>query len=89
MTNDEEIVIRSRDFKMSPDVEHYVEMLSKKGVLEKLSKEGNLNAETIRGLALGKMCDIFVEDVGRTLKPGDIIIFGETATFELFTGGGG
>ena len=42
MTNDEEIVIRVLDFKMSPDVEIYVKTLSKKGVLEKFSKQADL-----------------------------------------------
>ena len=42
MVNDVEIVIRTIDFKLAPDVEHYVQLLSNNGTLEKLSKEGIL-----------------------------------------------
>ena len=89
MTNDVEIVVRARDFEIAPDVEHYVETLKKKGILEKLSQEGHLNVESIKNTSLGKMCDIFTEDVGRKLEVSDMIIFGETGTFEIYTGGGG
>lgn len=89
MVNDNEIVVRTRDFKLTPDVEHYVQSLLNKGTLEKLSKEGNLNADTIRNMPLGGMCDIFVENVGKSLEPGDVIIFRDTGTFEIFAGGAG
>ncbi|MCE2507135.1 MAG: hypothetical protein J4F36_11870 [Nitrosopumilaceae archaeon] len=56
------------------------------GTLEKLSGEGNLNAETLKNTSLGKMCDIFVEEVGKSLKSGDVLIFGDEATFEIFAG---
>ena len=66
-----------------------VQSLLKNGTLEKLSKEGNLKADTIRNMPLGRMRDIFVEEAGKLLVVGDIIIFGDTATFEIFTGGSG
>ena len=56
------------------------------GTLEKLSSEGNLNTETIKNTSLGKMCDIFSEDVGKSLKSGDILIFGDEVTFDVFGG---
>ena len=87
MANNDDIIVRAYDFKMLPDVELYVEMLSKKGTLEKLSKENDLNVEAIRDMPLGKMCDIFTGDAGKRLEPGDIIIFGKTATMEVYTGG--
>ena len=40
-------------------------------------------------MPLGRMCDIFVEKVGKSLESGDVIIFGETGTFEIFVGGTG
>ncbi|MBC8251595.1 MAG: hypothetical protein H8E89_08420 [Candidatus Nitrosopelagicus sp.] len=89
MTNDNEIIVRARDFKMGPDVEHYVETLKKNGTLEKLSQENNLNVESIKNTSLGKMCDIFAEETGHKLEVSDIIIFGETGTFEIYVGGGG
>ena len=88
MTNDSEIVIRTRDFELGPDVELYVQRLSKDGTLERLSKENNLNAETIKNSPLSKMCDIFVEDGTKLLQAGDVIIFGHYGTFEVNTGGG-
>ena len=87
MANKVEFVIRARDFEIAPDVELYVEKMSKNGTFEKLSQENNLNAETIRNTSLGKMCNIFVEESGKLLEAGDIIIFGDTATFEIFTDG--
>lgn len=87
MANDTEIIVRARDFEIAPDVELYVEKLRKNGTLEKLSHEGNLNAETITNTALGKMCDIFAEEVGKKLEISDIIIFGNEGTFEINTGG--
>ena len=89
MANDDEIIVRTLDFNMSPDVEHYIQTLSRKGILEKLSKEGNLNVSTIKSMPLGRICDIFVEDAAKKLSSGDIIIFGDTATFEVFAGGSG
>jgi len=38
-------------------------------------------------MALGRMCDVLIEEVGKHLEVGDIIIFGDSATFEIFTGG--
>jgi len=46
MVNDGEIIVRTRDFKMAPDVELYIQTMKNNGILEKLSQEGNLNAET-------------------------------------------
>ena len=34
MANDDEIVIRPHDFKLAPDVEHYVQTLSDNGTEE-------------------------------------------------------
>lgn len=89
MTNDGEIIIRVKDFEMSPDIELYIQSMKNKGTLEKLSNEGNLNVETIQKSLLGKSCDIMVEKIGRRLESGDIIIFGDTGTFEIYAGGGG
>lgn len=88
MVNDEKIIIRTRDFKMGPDVELYVQSMKKNGILENLSKEKNLNAETLRNTPLEKMCDIFDEKVGKSLQSGDLIIFGETGNFEIYAGEG-
>jgi len=89
MANDNEIIVRAKDFEIAPDVEMYVDKLRKNGTLEKLSQEGNLNAETIKNTSLGKMCDIFVEETGNKMEIGDIIIFGNEGTFEFNTGGAG
>ena len=35
------------------------------------------------------MCDIFTEEIGCKLEVSDIVIFGETGTFEIYSGGGG
>ena len=87
MANDNELVIRTRDFKLAPDVESYVQNLSNDGTLERLSKEANLNADTIRNMPLGKICDIFVERASKGLLPGDVIVFGNYGTFEIYTDG--
>ncbi|WP_428325654.1 hypothetical protein [Nitrosopumilus sp.] len=89
MVNDSQIVVRARDFEIAPDVEHYVETLKKNGTLEKLSKEDNLNVKSIKNTSLSKMCDIFTEEIGCKLEVSDIVIFGETGTFEIYSGGGG
>jgi len=89
MTNEEEIVIRAKDFEMGPDVELYIRKMKTDGTLEKLSQERNLNTNTLKNTSLGKMCDIFPETVGRRLESGDVIIFGNFGTFEMFTGGVG
>lgn len=86
MTKDNQIVVRARDFELGPDVEMYIQNMKKNGILEKLSNEGNLNAETLKNTNLGKMCDVFVEEMGKTLKSGDILIFGDDATFDIFGG---
>lgn len=88
MTNDNQIVIRAREFKMGPDVEHYLQKLKKDGTLKKLSEEGNLTVDSIKNTSLGNMCDIFEESFGMKMEPGDILIFGDSANFELMTGGG-
>jgi len=66
MTNDSEIVVSVRDFEVGPDVEHYIQTMKNNGTLEKLSGEGNLNAEALKDTSLGKMCDIFVENVEKS-----------------------
>ena len=88
MSNTYQIVIRSRDFKAIPDVEYYVQKLKNDGILDNLSKESNLTVEKLKNTHLGYMCDIFEETVGTKMEPGDILIFGDTATFEVITGGG-
>lgn len=89
MVNDDEIIVRARDFELAPDVEMYVDKLRKDGTLEKLSQEGNLNVETIKNTPLGKMCNIYAEETGKKMEIGDIIIFGNEGTFEINTGGAG
>ena len=88
MVNDVEIVVRARDFEMGPDIELYIQTMKNDGTLERLSGEGNLNAETLRKSSLGRSCDIMVEETGKQLEVSDVIIFGNTGTFEIFTGGG-
>lgn len=87
MVNDDQIVLRAKDFKMGPDVENYVQKLKKDGTLLKLSKEGNLTVDSLKKTSLGRTCDIFQESVG-LMDPGDVLIFGDSATFEVITGGG-
>jgi len=87
MTNDYVIVIRTRDFKMGPDVENYVQTLKNNGTLDRLSKEGNLNLKSIKNTSLGKMCDMFDGFPKDKMQSGDIIIFGDSTAFYVQTGG--
>lgn len=87
MTNDDVIIIRARDFKMAPDVEIYIQKLFKDGVLSELSKQRDLNVGEIKKMPLGKVCDIFEQKPGMDFMASDILINGETGTFEIFTGG--
>ena len=82
-----EIIVRTRDFKLLPDVEHYIQHLKDDGVLEKLARQNKLTAEELKKLPLGRMCDIFEENVGRNMESGDIVIFSDTGEFEVYTGG--
>lgn len=54
MANDTEIIVRTKDFELGPDVEIYVQKLQKDGTLDKLSEEGNLNAESLKKNSIGK-----------------------------------
>ena len=87
MTNDDVIVVRARDFKMAPDVENYVQKLFEDGIFSELSKQRDLNVDEIKKMPLGKVCDIFVQKPGIDFMASDILINGETGTFEIFTGG--
>ena len=88
MVNDDQIVLRPKEFKMGPDVENYVQKLAKDGTLAELSKNGNLTVDSLKNTALGRLCNIFEETVGIKMEPGDILIFGDSASFEVITGGG-
>lgn len=82
---DNEIVIRAREFELSPDVEHYVQHLKDNGTLEKLAKEDRLTVDELQKTSLGKMCDIFAENIDHDMESGDIVIF-PNGDFEIFTG---
>ena len=53
--------------------------------MEKLANENNLTAEELQKTPLGKMCDIFAEDMNHDMESGDVIIFSD-GDFEIFTG---
>ncbi len=82
-----EIIVRTRDFELLPDVEHYIQHLKDEVVLEKLASENKLTVEELKKLPLGRMCDIFEENVGQNMESGDVVIFSDTGNFEVYTGG--
>jgi len=78
------IVIRAKNFRDLPDVENSIHILQKKGILKKLANEKKINAKELKKFLLSRFVDIFQSD-NLNLKIGDIVIFGFSGNYQLFT----
>ncbi len=78
------MVIRAKNFKDLPDVENYVNILQKKGILKKLANEKKLTINELKKFPVSRLCNIF--EVGNLeLEIGDIIIFESSGNHQFFT----